>query len=124
MSDALALAVIFNNYFHDLATGVLFGSGVVMWTIARLVRPATTDGLAALTRIYRIASRFALGSLVWIVVGGIPRAIFFTRFEWDPADVRGLTVALVVKHVLLFSAVGAGGSLWWRTKRLIEAAAR
>lgn len=120
----LPLVVIFNNYFHDLATGVLFGSGAVLWTVARLVPAQTPETAEDLRRIYRIAARFALVALVWIVLGGIPRAVFFTRFEWDPAVVRGLTTALVVKHVLMLGAVGVGATLVWRTKRRLEASPR
>jgi len=111
-----AVLIILNNYFHDVATAVLLSSAVVLLVIAR------TAGEEALARAYPALTRFARGALAWIVVGGIPRTIFFTRYEWDPAVVKGIVPALVVKHTLMAAAVVAGSVMWVRIGRRVRAA--
>lgn len=111
-----AVAIIINNYFHDLATGVLFGAAVAMWAVARAAGGMEGTGLAVLRRVYPALSKLAAGALVWIIVGGIPRTIFFSRYEWDPAVVKGIVPALLVKHVLFFTAAAVGLIMWRRMK--------
>lgn len=111
-----SILIILNNYFHDVATAVLLSSAVLLLVIAR------TAGEEALTRAYPALTRFARGALAWIVVGGIPRTIFFTRYEWDPAVVKGIVPALVVKHTLMAAAVIAGSIMWVRIGRRVRAA--
>ena len=112
---ALDLFVIFNNYFHDLATGVLVGSTALMYALAR---QASNDPerLAALASLYPTVTKVAKIALVWIIIGGIPRVIFFTSYEWDPATVKGIVPALGLKHVLFFVAVVAGLIMWRKAK--------
>ena len=112
---ALDLFVIFNNYFHDMATGVLVGSTALMYALAKRARE-NPERLAALASLYPVVTKVAKVALAWVIIGGVPRVIFFTRYEWDPATVKGIVPALGIKHVLLFSAVGAGLVLWRRAK--------
>ena len=115
-----AVAIIINNYFHDLAAGVLFGAAVAMWAVARAAGGMKGPGLEALRRVYPALSKLALGAVIWIIVGGIPRTIFFSRYEWDPAVTRGIVPALVVKHVLFFAAVVVGVVMWRRMKAALS----
>ncbi|MDI6713238.1 MAG: hypothetical protein QMD96_08375 [Anaerosomatales bacterium] len=110
-----SILIILNNYFHDVATAVLLSSAVVLLVVARVA------GEDALVRVYPALTRFARGALAWIVVGGIPRTIFFTRYEWDPAVVKGIVPALVVKHTLMAAAVIAGSIMWVRIGRRVRA---
>ena len=57
-------------------------------------------------------SRLAIFALVWIIIGGIPRTIFYKDFEWANAAGKGQVMALAVKHVVAFSFVGAGIAMW------------
>lgn len=114
----LSILIIFNNYFHDLATGVLIGSAAVLYILGRRAEQWGGDERRALARTYPTLTRIAWVALAWIIVGGIPRTIFFTRYEWDPAVVSGIVPALVIKHVLMFAAVIAGGLMWRRMARV------
>ncbi len=109
--------IIINNYFHDVATAVLLSSAVILLVLARTIGPQ------ALARAYPVLSRFAIGALVWIVAGGVPRTIFFTRYEWDPAVVKGIVPALIVKHALMALAVIVGAMLWRRVHAMARTAA-
>ena len=117
----LDILIIMNNYFHDVATAVLLAAAVIMWVLARQAsggRPAET---AALARAYPTLSRFAAAALAWIVLGGIPRVVFFNTH--DLGAIRGdLVPAIIVKHVVEVAAVVAGVVLWRRVRRLLEAA--
>jgi hypothetical protein len=120
---AIDVLIIMNNYFHDVATAVLLGSAIIMWALGRQAEGAGPDDVAALARFYPTLTKFAWGAVAWIVVGGVPRTIFFTRYEWDPAVVKGIVPALAVKHVLMALAVALGTLLWRSVKRRIESAA-
>ncbi|MDZ4178740.1 MAG: hypothetical protein U1E29_05860 [Coriobacteriia bacterium] len=119
MTDIL---IIMNNYFHDVATAVLISAAAIMWVLGRQAERGGADQLAALARFYPTLTRFAQGALVWVILGGIPRAIFFNSH--DLGAVRDdLVLAIAVKHVVEVAAVVAGVVLWYRVKRRIEAAA-
>ena len=63
---------------------------------------------------HRRMATLARVSLAWIVIGGIPRALFYSEFEWANAAGRGQLVALAVKHVVALGFVGFGVWLWRR----------
>lgn len=117
---AFDILIIMNNYFHDVATAVLIGAAVIMWALERQARAGAPEDLAALARAYPTLTRFAIGALAWVVVGGIPR--IFTFNTHDLGAVRGdLVPAIAVKHVVEVAAVVFGILLWLNVKRRIEA---
>jgi hypothetical protein len=124
MSPAAGVALMMNNYLHDVATALLAASGVALWA---MLREWERDGGPASARyfmaIHARMARLARGALAWIVVGGIPRTLFYTEFEWANAAGRAQVPALVVKHVLAFGFVGAGAWLWIRLRRRVAEAA-
>lgn len=110
-----AIAIIINNYLHDVATAILIASAALVWALDRAAaRDADGRTGELLAAAYPRLVGVARLALVWIVLGGIPRTIFFTRFEWDPAVVRGIIPALVIKHVLMGVGVVAGSVMWSR----------
>ncbi|GAB4284712.1 MAG: hypothetical protein Kow0067_06780 [Coriobacteriia bacterium] len=115
-----AIAIIINNYLHDVATAVLIASAALVWALDRAVE---RDGAGAglLDAAYPRLVRVAWSALVWIIVGGIPRTIFFTRYEWDPAVVKGIVPALAIKHILMVMAVVVGAVMWRRVSRRVRA---
>jgi hypothetical protein len=118
----LDILIIMNNYFHDVATAVLIAAAAIMWALERQARAGGPADARVLARAYPLLTRFAQGALVWIVLGGIPRVIFFNTH--DLGALRGdLVPAIIVKHVVEVAAVVAGIVLWRRVKRSIEAAA-
>jgi hypothetical protein len=108
-----AIAIIINNYLHDVATAVLIATAALLWALDRAVQ---NDGAGPglLEAAYPRLKRVAQAALVWIVIGGIPRIVFFTRYEWDPAVVKGIVPALALKHVLMATAVVVGTVAWIR----------
>ncbi len=122
MSPAAGVALMMNNYFHDVATALLGASGFALWVMLRRWEQAGggPDGGRYFLAIHRSMTRLARFSLAWIVLGGIPRTIFYREFEWANAAGRAQVAALVVKHVLAFGFVGGGAWLWVKLKARVR----
>jgi hypothetical protein len=108
------ILIILNNYLHDVATAVLLSSAVILYVLGRQARSGGDGERRALARAYGTLTRFAWGALAWIIIGGIPRTIFFERFEFIPANTNGIVLDLIIKHVLLVASVIAGSVMWLR----------
>ena len=112
------ILVVFNNFLHDLASGVWVVANAFQWGVLRWGRDGSAsvdDATRAGLRAVRTAGRV---SLWWIVGGGLVRALTFRRYEWSDAAGRGQLSLLGVKHMLLFGAVAAGRSLEHRVAEL------
>ena len=124
LSPLAKVLIIMNNYFHDVATAMLFSSAIIMWLLGR---KAAADGAAAarwFSGSYRTLTRVAQFSIVWIVLGGIPRTIWFEQVEWNMADPSNkyLFTALMIKHAFMWVLVFVGVVLWARMRKLIAGA--
>jgi hypothetical protein len=123
MTPLFALALMMNNYLHDVATALLAASACALVVLLRRYE-AGARGPDAARYFLEIAERMtklARFSLGWIVVGGIPRTIWYGEFEWASAAGRGQVVALIVKHVVALAFVIAGVVFWRRLKRQVAA---
>lgn len=118
----LAIVIMINNYLHDLAAALLVASAVLMVIILKVaVRyESGQKNVELVVAIYQKVTRIALFSLGWIILGGIPRTIFFKRYEWWDAAGKGIVPVLLVKHALMFSLVGLGLILWLKVKKEIS----
>ncbi|HEY5652766.1 MAG TPA: hypothetical protein VIR63_00135 [Pontiella sp.] len=113
MSSYLALLLMMNNYLHDVATALLAASGCVIWVLWHHLGSAPNlETQRYFVRMYYAMTRLARFSFAWIILGGIPRTIFYTEFEWSNMAGRGQIPALIVKHIVAFILVGAGIMLW------------
>jgi len=115
----LPVVIVFNNYFHDLATGVFFGCAVALWGVSRSLG-RSPEGARYLRPVYDALSRALWISLAWVLIAGIPRTLYFPDYEFIPALDKGLVLELVLKHVVLVSAVGFGLIVWWRVSSLFR----
>ena len=116
-SPGLGVAVMMNNYFHDVATALMIGSAMALHAIVRIqaemgTREATQFFLKAYDRMTALF-RFALW---WIIIGGVPRTVFYASFEWNHFADKQQVPALMVKHVLMAAAVIYGIVAWRRLK--------
>ena len=102
-----------NNYLHDVATGLLLVCFGAVWSISRGFREGTSKATASLyLALYRDVTRIAKGALIWILVAGVPRTIYYKKLEWAVAAGDSQVPAIIIKHVITFSIVGAG-AYWW-----------
>lgn len=121
ISPGLGVAIMMNNYLHDVATALLASSAIVLFAIYRIEESCSGSGATAFyLKTYRKMVKFARFALVWIVIGGIPRTIFYTSFEWANAAGKGQVPALIVKHVLMVILVVGGVVGWRKLKRKSE----
>jgi hypothetical protein len=107
-----------NNYFHDVATALLAASAFALWVLLRRfdAGPRGAEAARYFLEVQRAMAKLARFSLAWIVLGGIPRTIWYADFEWANAAGRGQVAALVVKHVVALVLVVLG-ALFWRRLR-------
>ena len=121
ISPTLGVFIMMNNYFHDVATGMLMVSGIAFWFVMRGFDPkAGREAKEYFIRFYEDMTKLARFSLYWILLGGIPRTLFYRSFEWSNAVGHGQIPAIIVKHVLAFAFVGTGAFMWRRLSRQVK----
>ncbi len=115
MDSWLSVAIMISNYSHDIATAFLAVSGLSMWILSTV--PTERGMEDYYIDIYQTLKKFAGYSLIWIIAAGVPRVIFYMQFEW--ADKAGSlqVIAVVIKHIVMFSLVGMGLYYWTRLDR-------
>jgi hypothetical protein len=129
VTPTAGIALMMNNYFHDVATALLAASAFALWVLLRRYEAGarTPDAGRYFLEAQRSMARLARFSLAWIVLGGIPRTIWYVDFEWANAAGRGQVTALAVKHVVAAVLVVGGVFFWRRLKarvREVEAGLR
>ena len=117
ITPGLGIAIMMNNYLHDVATALLIASAFALWSLYRL---AAEEGDEGAIRLFLAAyDRFLLlvkVALAWIVIGGVPRTVFYVDFEWANAAGKNQVPALIVKHVLITLCVAGGIWGWLRLR--------
>jgi hypothetical protein len=121
ISQALGIFLMLNNYVHDVATGLLLVSALWLgWSAKDLGANPSAETTSVFRMTYRRCLRFAIGSVAVIVLTGVVRTLFFMQFEWFPALGKGLVPILILKHVLIFTLLGAGIFAWWQVRRRLN----
>jgi hypothetical protein len=122
MSPSVQMLLVFNNYFHDVATATLLSSAVILWVLGRQAEKGGPAERKAFARAYPTLTKFAWGALIWIILGGIPRTIFIKQMEFIPDQLaeKGLYADLLVKHAFMFTAVIVGAILWVRMAKVAK----
>jgi hypothetical protein len=121
IGPGLGVAIMMNNYFHDMATGLLVGSGFALHAIMRIQAtmntPQATLFFLKTNNHMKKLFKFALW---WVILGGVPRTVFYTSFEWANAADKLQIPALAVKHVMMFAAVVWGVLAWRRMQKKVD----
>lgn len=121
LNPTLGLFIMMNNYFHDVATALLAASGVALWVMMKRYEDGSgEEATQYFLSIYKGMTRLARFSLYWILLGGVPRTIFYRDFEWSNAVGHGQIPALIVKHILAFAFVGTGVYVWIKLNRKVK----
>ena len=119
-SPGLGVAVMMNNYLHDMATGLLVGSGFALHAILRIQGSMKTpQATLFFLKTNRQMVKLFKFALWWVILGGIPRTIFYTSFEWANAADKLQIPALAVKHIMMFVAVVWGIYAWRRMQKKV-----
>jgi len=121
ISPELGVVIMMNNYFHDMATGLLVGSGFALHAIIRIQASMNTpEATLFFLKTNRQMVKLFKFALWWVILGGVPRTIFYTSFEWANAADKLQIPALAVKHVMMFAAVVWGVIAWRRMQKKVE----
>jgi len=119
-SPSLGVAVMMNNYFHDVATAMLAASAFCLFAIDKARDAMNTDTATLFfLKTYRIMVKFFHFALWWILIGGVPRTIFFASFEWNHFADKQQVPALAAKHILMAALVIWGVFAWRSLKRKV-----
>jgi len=115
------MAIMTNNYSHDIATALLAISGVTMWMLSRRYPVSTSEDVVLyFVRIYRSITKLAKYSLIWILIAGVPRVIFYKQYEWPDAAGDLQVVAIIIKHFVTFLLVGTGLFFWLKLSKKVK----
>lgn len=120
----LAVAVLLNNFFHDLSVALLtctLAGVTVLWRRLAAGAPVPAELVGPLER---AARRLGAASLAGIVGFGAVRTWAFMDYEWLPAAGRDIVPALIVKHVVLASLLGGAALAAFTARRRWRAAGR
>ena len=121
MSESAGVALMMNNYFHDVATALLLASGIAIWVIYKKLGDSDKPEVREyFLKLYDSMTSLAKFALAWIILGGIPRTYFYTEFEWSHYAGKSQIPALIIKHVLAFVFVSAGAHLWIRIRSKVR----
>jgi hypothetical protein len=98
-----------------MATGLLVGSGFALHAIIRIQASMNTiEATMFFLKTNRQMVKLFKFALWWVILGGVPRTIFYASFEWANAADKLQIPALAVKHVMMFTAVVWGIYAWRR----------
>lgn len=99
--------VILNDFFHDLFTGLWFGSFVTLVILRGKSAALTPDQATLMADLNGFFSWFCIGSLFLIAATGIFR--FFYYRGWDGIPMKDVKKRLlIIKHAVLGSSFVAG----------------
>lgn len=122
MSEGLAVFILMNNYFHDIATAMFLASGVAMWVIIKNLGNNKEEATAKyFTDVSRKVTMLARFSIYGLLISSILRMLAFKKFEWENAVEAHHVSYLLARHIIAFIAACSGIYLWVKlTKRIRE----
>jgi putative copper export protein len=123
IGPGLGILIMMNNYFHDVATALLAAGAYTLWLLTRVhdghSGPQASAFFVAACRRLTLLVKIAIA---WIIIGGIPRTIFYQDFEWANAAGKGQIPALIVKHLMIAVMLAAGAYGWLRLRQRLRKA--
>lgn len=109
----MALLIMFNNWFHDLATGIWFSSmALTMFIYKKVKEEGSPEVLSFFGRYRPKLLNTNLISLILIFVFGTIRAFAYFDYEYLPAVGHNQVTALIIKHIFLIGAAVTG--IYWQ----------
>jgi|Deesub1362A_J573_1020465.scaffolds.fasta_scaffold19603_2 sterol desaturase/sphingolipid hydroxylase (fatty acid hydroxylase superfamily) len=121
MNGTLKMIITISNYSHDIATAILAISAVTMYLLYRRYRESENlQTVRFFINAYTKITRLATVCLVWILLAGVPRVIFYKKLEWSIAAGQTQIVAIMIKHIFMFLLVGTGILYWRRVSKKVR----
>ena len=118
----IGILVMMNNYFHDLAAGIVFVSGVTMYVmVQKAIENDTKAAKEIVLGVYPKLVHIIGGSIIFMLFAGVIRTFTYKEFEWANAVGNSQVPAIMVKHVILGGIFFYGIALWIKAHRKIKA---
>ena len=117
----MGIFVMMNNYFHDLAAGIVFVTGVTMYVMVQ--KAIENDSLAAkeiVLGVYPKLVHIIGGSIIFMLFAGVIRTFTYKEFEWANAVGNSQVPAIMVKHIVLGGIFFYGIALWIKAHKKIK----
>lgn len=117
----IGILVMMNNYFHDLAAGIVFVCGVTMFVMSRKVEElGSRDAKEIFCGVYPTLVHIEGGSVIFMLFAGVIRTFTYADFEWANAVGIGQVYAIMVKHVILGGIFFYGVALWIKSHKMVK----
>ena len=117
----IGILVMMNNYFHDLAAGIVFVCGVTMFLMVKKAAELDTrPAKEIVTAVYPKLVHIIGGSIIFMLFAGTIRTFTYKEFEWANAVGNAQVPAIVVKHIILGGIFFYGIALWIKAHKKIK----
>ena len=117
----IGILVMMNNYFHDLAAGIVFVCGVTMYVmVSKAMVLGTREAKEIVLGVYPTLVHIVGGAIIFMLFAGVIRTFTYKEFEWANAVGVGQVYAIMVKHVVLGGIFFYGVALWIKSHKKIK----
>ena len=117
----IGILVMMNNYFHDLAAGIVFVSGVTMYVMVKKANEiGSKEAKDIVLCVYPTLVHIIGGSIIFMLFAGVIRTFTYKEFEWANAVGNSQVPAIMVKHVILGGIFFYGIALWIKAHKKIK----
>lgn len=117
----ISILVMMNNYFHDLAAGIVFVCGVAMFVAVKKAQEmGSREVKEFFLGVYPTLVHIIGGSIIFMLFAGVIRTFTYKDFEWANAVGVGQVYAIMVKHVVLGGIFFYGIVLWIKAHRKVK----
>lgn len=117
----IGVLVMLNNYFHDLAAGIVFVCGVTMFVMSRKVEElGSRDAKEIFCGVYPTLVHIEGGSVIFMLFAGVIRTFTYKEFEWANAVGNSQVPAIIVKHIFLGGIFFYGVALWIKVHKKVR----
>lgn len=117
----IGILVMMNNYFHDLAAGIVFVCGVVMFaSVKKAEETGSVEVKKFFIGVYPTLVHIVGGAIIFMLFAGVIRTFTYKDFEWANAVGVGQVYAIMVKHVVLGGIFFYGIALWIKSHKKVK----
>ena len=117
----IGILVMMNNYFHDLAAGIVFVSGITMYVMVKKANEiGSKEAKEIVLGVYPTLVHIIGGSIIFMLFAGVIRTFTYKEFEWANAVGNSQVPAIMVKHVILGGIFFYGIALWIKAHKKIK----
>lgn len=114
------ILLFLNNYFHDLATAMMFVCGYTMFVLFnKAEKRGSKESMSLFLEVYPKLVHLNASALIFVIMAGIIRTFTYEQFESNSALARAEVPVLMLKHVLLGGLTAYGIFLWVRVHRKV-----